>query len=244
MAAAAWASSHGWLMSERGARMAALDVNEEGLAQTAQGHERITAYRVDVSDFAEVDATARRIEDTLGPIHRVYNAAAIMPFGKALEHANAQVHRVMAINYGGLVNIAQATLPAMVRRGSGDFISFSSMSGIIPTLLTSAYNASKFAVSAYTEVLYHENRSSGVRFVCVCPPPVATPLLKQGYATVMPKTVEMMPPIQPVERSTRSRRRWRRASSGFFRQADSYRVYHASPVSESGVEQLSQDRGL
>ncbi|HNC69508.1 MAG TPA: SDR family NAD(P)-dependent oxidoreductase, partial [Pseudomonadales bacterium] len=72
------------LMSERGARVAALDVNEEGLAQTAQGHERITAYRVDVSDFAEVDATARRIEDTLGPIHRVYNAAAIMPFGKAL----------------------------------------------------------------------------------------------------------------------------------------------------------------
>ncbi|MCP5321782.1 MAG: SDR family oxidoreductase [Pseudomonadales bacterium] len=187
------------LMSERGARVAALDVNEAGLAQTAQGHERITTYRVDVSDFAEVDATARRIEDTLGPVHRVYNAAAIMPFGKALEHANAQVHRVMAINYGGLVNIAQATLPAMVRRGSGDFISFSSMSGIIPTLLTSAYNASKFAVSAYTEVLYHENRSSGVRFVCVCPPPVATPLLKQGYATVMPKTVEMMPPIQPAE---------------------------------------------
>ncbi|MCG3168575.1 MAG: 3-phenylpropionate-dihydrodiol/cinnamic acid-dihydrodiol dehydrogenase [Pseudomonadales bacterium] len=187
------------MMNERGARVAALDVNEEGLAQTAQGHERITTFRVDVTDFAGVDATVRRIEDTLGPIHRVYNAAAIMPFGRALEHANVQVHRVMAINYGGLVNIAQATLPAMVRRGSGDFISFSSMSGIIPTLLTSAYNASKFAVSAYTEVLYHENRASGVRFACVCPPPVATPLLKQGYATVMPRTVELMPPIQPSE---------------------------------------------
>lgn len=187
------------MMAERGARVAALDVNEDGLAQTARGSARISTFRVDITDFAEVDATARRIEDTFGPIHRVYNAAAIMPFGKALEHTNAQVHRVMAVNYGGLVNIAQATLPAMVRRGRGDFISFSSMSGIIPTLLTSAYNASKFAVSAYTEVLYHENRGSGVRFVCVCPPAVATPLLQQGYATVMPKTVEMIAPLQPVE---------------------------------------------
>lgn len=186
-------------MSERGARVAALDVSEEGLAQTAQGQDRISTFQVDITDFAAVDAIVRRIEDTLGPVHRVYNAAAIMPFGKALEQANAQVHRIMAINYGGLVNIAQATLPAMVRRGKGDFISFSSMTGIIPTLLTSAYTASKFAVSAFTEVLYHENRSSGVRFACVCPPAVATPLLQQGYATVMPKSVEMNAPIQPAE---------------------------------------------
>ena len=83
--------------------------------------------------------------------------------------------------------------------GAGDFVSFSSMSGIIPTLFTGAYNASKFAVSAFTEVLYHENIDSGVRFVCVCPPPVATPLLQQGWATVMPKTVSNMEPIAPLE---------------------------------------------
>ena len=122
-----------------------------------------------------------------------------MPLGKLLEQDNATVHRMMAINYGGLVNIAQAALPAMVRRGAGDFISFSSMAGIIPILMTGGYNASKFAVSAFTEVLWHENRASGVRFACVCPPPVATPLLAQGYATVMPKTIESMPPIEPRE---------------------------------------------
>lgn len=187
------------LMSQRGARVMALDVNEKGLADTAQNDPNIVTRRVDVTDFAAVSAAVGEAEDTLGPIHRVYNAAAIMPLGKLLDQDNATVHRIMAINYGGLVNVAQAALPAMVRRGRGDFVSFSSMAGIIPSLMTGAYNASKFAVSAFTEVLYHENRASGVRFCCVCPPAVATPLLEQGYATVMPKTIEMLTPIEPRE---------------------------------------------
>lgn len=187
------------LMSRRGARVLAFDVNEPGLAETAAGDAGIVTRRLDVTDFAAVDAAVRDAEASLGPVHRVYNAAAIMPLGKLLEQDNATVHRMMAINYGGLVNIAQAALPAMVRRGAGDFISFSSMAGIIPVLMTGGYNASKFAVSAFTEVLWHENRASGVRFACVCPPPVATPLLAQGYATVMPKTIETTPPIEPRE---------------------------------------------
>lgn len=187
------------MMARAGAQVAAFDVNEAGLAETAEGNAGIHARRVDVTDAAQVQAAVSEFEQSLGPVQRVYNAAAIMPFGKLIEQDNATIHRVMAINYGGLVNIAQATVPGMVRRGSGDFISFSSMSGIIPTLLTGAYNASKFAVSAFTEILYHENRDRGVRFACVCPPPVATPLLKQGWDTGMPKTVANMEPIAPAE---------------------------------------------
>jgi short-subunit dehydrogenase len=48
-------------------------------------------------------------------------------------------------------------------------------------------------------VLYHENRNKGVRFACVCPPPVATPLLQQGRDTVWPKLLDEAPPIEPDE---------------------------------------------
>jgi short-subunit dehydrogenase len=44
-------------------------------------------------------------------------------------------------------------------------------------------------------VLQHENRASGVRFACVCPPPVATPLLDQAKS--QPKILTQMPPISP-----------------------------------------------
>jgi short-subunit dehydrogenase len=83
----------------------------------------------------------------------------------------------------------------MLERGRGDLINFASIAGWGPTLHFGAYNAAKFAVVAFSEVLYHENRGRGVRVIAVCPPPVATPLLDQ--ATSKPKVLEMGEPISP-----------------------------------------------
>jgi len=139
----------------------------------------------------------KEVEADLGPIDRVYNAAAIMPTGLLLDQDLETQHRIMAINYGGVVNVAQATLPGMLERGRGDLVNFASMAGWLPVLYLGSYNASKFAVVAYTEVLYHENRGRGVRFACVCPPPVATPLLKQAEDNVWPKIFDESPAIDP-----------------------------------------------
>ena len=57
----------------------------------------------------------------------------------------------------------------------------------MPGLLMGAYASSKAAVQFYTEILYHENRNSGLRFCCVCPPSVKTALWQQAEATVVPK---------------------------------------------------------
>ncbi len=186
-------------LATQGAEVALFDVNEEGMAETAKGFDTVKAYRVDVSDTEQVHAAVAQVESELGPIDRVASAAAIMPFGRLLEQDPKLQLKLMAINYGGLVNIATAALPGMVQRGSGDFISFSSMSGIIPGLLMGGYCATKGAVQMYTEILYHENRDSGVRFCCVCPPPVATPLWNQAKDTVVPKLVEGSDPISPEE---------------------------------------------
>jgi short-subunit dehydrogenase len=122
-----------------------------------------------------------------------------MPYGKILDHDTANIIKVMDINYGGLVNITKATLPGMIDNGGGDFIVFSSMLGQMPVLMTGAYSASKFATSVFTEVLAHENQNKGVRFLCVCPPAVKTPLLQQAIDTVWPKILDENPPITPEE---------------------------------------------
>ncbi|MEZ5572148.1 MAG: SDR family NAD(P)-dependent oxidoreductase [Halioglobus sp.] len=173
-----------------GATVVLFDVNAAGMAETAESFDNIHSWTVDMTDFAAVCAAVKEVQDKLGPIERLYNCAAIMPFGKLVEQSNAIIHKQMAINYGGLVNITQAVLPGMLQRGRGDFVSFASMAGHIPMLLTGAYTASKFAVVAFTETLYHENLNSGVRFACVCPPAVATPLLQQGRDTAWPKMLE------------------------------------------------------
>ncbi len=176
--------------AEAGAQVAVLDVNDAGMAETVEGFDNIRAFNVDITSFEAVDACIKQVEAEMGPIDRVVNCAAIMPFGKLLEQDASVQHKLMDINYGGLVNISRAAVPGMVARGKGDFISFASMAGVTPGMMMGAYCATKAAVSMYNEVLYHENRDSGVRFANVCPPPVATPLLKQGMDTEWPKLMQ------------------------------------------------------
>ena len=178
-------------MAATGAQVAILDVNEAGMQETAAGHDNIHCYTVDITDYEAVEAAVRQFEAAHGPLDRVFNCAAIMPFGKLTEQAPGVTNKMMMINFGGLVCITRATLPGMLERGKGDFVSFASAAGLIPGLLMGGYNASKAAVATYTEVLYHENLDSGVRFACVCPPAVATPLLDQGKETAWPKLMEM-----------------------------------------------------
>jgi NAD(P)-dependent dehydrogenase (short-subunit alcohol dehydrogenase family) len=184
-------------LASAGAAVAALDVDEEGLRQTASGHESIRNWAIDVTNPQAVEAAVKQVEEELGPIERVYNAAAIMPTSLLLDQDRELIHRIMEINYGGTVNVTLATLPGMLERGRGDLINFASMAGWVPLLHFGAYNASKFAVVAFSEVLYHENRQRGVRIACVCPPPVATPLLEQAVSK--PRLLDETPPIQPGE---------------------------------------------
>jgi NAD(P)-dependent dehydrogenase (short-subunit alcohol dehydrogenase family) len=212
--------------SKSGATVAVLDVNEQGLVQTAAEHENIHGFNVDVTDMQAVNAVVERVASEMGPIDCVYNAAAIMPFGRLLEQEASVIHRLMAINYGGLVNITKATLPGMLERGRGDFVSFASMAGWVPILFVGAYNATKFAVVAFTEVLYHENRDRGVRFACVCPSVVDTPLLQQARDTVWPKALDSSPAVDPevvidaIEDALESGKFWvfpgKRAKQGYF----------------------------
>jgi NAD(P)-dependent dehydrogenase (short-subunit alcohol dehydrogenase family) len=183
-------------MADDGAKVAAVDINEVGLAETAAGREGIHTWRLDVTDNQAVLATVKEVEDRLGPITRVYNAAAIMPTGLLMEQDTETIVRIMEIDYNGVVHVAKAILPGMLERGRGDLINFASIAGWGPTLHFGAYNAAKFAVVAFSEVLHHENRGKGVRIIAVCPPPVNTPLLDQ--ATSKPKILEAAgKPIEP-----------------------------------------------
>jgi NAD(P)-dependent dehydrogenase (short-subunit alcohol dehydrogenase family) len=184
-------------LAGQGISVAALDVNTSGLADTAAGFDNILTIPADVTEPADIEQAVKLVEQDLGPIDRVYNAAAIFPTGRLLDQDTATIQRIMDINYGGVVNVTKLALPGMLERGSGDFINFASLAGWLPVMYLGAYNASKFAVVAFSEVLYHENRNRGVRFACVCPPPVRTPLLKQAEETVWPKIFDGMDLIEP-----------------------------------------------
>lgn len=180
---------------DAGWNVAAIDVNSAGLDLLGE-QPGLLKLTVDITDAAAVEEAVQRTERELGPIDRVINSAAIMPLGLLNDQSGAIIQKIMTINYGGLVNITKSVLPRMLQRRGGEFISFSSIAGHWPVMYMGAYNASKAAVATFTEVLYHENRDSGVKFACVCPPTVATPLLQQAKDTVWPKLMDVFPPIK------------------------------------------------
>jgi NAD(P)-dependent dehydrogenase (short-subunit alcohol dehydrogenase family) len=166
-------------LAARGHDVAALDVDEEGLQKTAAANPRIRPFVCDVTDTERVEKVVAEVEAELGPIDRTMAAAAIMPSGLIADMDTAAILKVMEIDYGGVVNVVKATLPGMLERRSGDQVIFASLMGHLPTMHLGAYCAAKFAVRAFAEILYHENRASGIRFACVSPPMVSTPLLSQ-----------------------------------------------------------------
>ena len=204
---------HASLLLQRGWRVAAVDV-DAAMLESLPGGDELLRLPVDVRDLAAVEAAVQCTEDRLGVITRVINCAAIMPLGAVLDTAPATVRRLFDINVMGLVNVSHATMPRMLARGSGEFVSFASLAGPVPILFMGPYGATKSAVISYTETMYQETRGRGVHVVCVCPPAVRTALLQQGRATRWPAFLDLLPPMTPervvaaVERALRDERFW------------------------------------
>lgn len=160
-----------------GARVAAVDRDAGGIERLDDEFGNVHAFVCDVTDTAAVeDLLARVVSDLAGP-DRVVNAAGILRTGSIEDMAADTILEVMAVNFGGTVNVVKAALPGMLERGRGDIVNFASLAGWIPAHGIAAYAASKHAVVAFTEVLAHEHLGTGLRVCCVCPPTVDTPLL-------------------------------------------------------------------
>jgi NAD(P)-dependent dehydrogenase (short-subunit alcohol dehydrogenase family) len=57
--------------AEQGYQVAALDVNEKGLLETAEHHQNIRTFNTDVTNYASVAEVVEETETRMGPIRRV-----------------------------------------------------------------------------------------------------------------------------------------------------------------------------
>ena len=102
------ALSEGW-------SVAALDVNTAGLDSLGESP-RLLKLTVDITDVDALETAVAQCEDTLGPIERLTNAAAIMPLGLLEDQPRELILKVMTINYGGLVNLTATAFRRMRER--------------------------------------------------------------------------------------------------------------------------------
>jgi len=173
------------LLAGRGAAVACLDVNADGLAETAAAiGERALPIPCDVTDLAAVEAAVSQAGADLGGLDAVANVAGVGDFtGDVAEIAPEEWARVLAINLTGPFHVSRAAIPHLRAAGGGAIVNVSSQFGLVGCLASPAYCASKAGLIGLTRAMAIDHTEEGIRVNCVCPGPVDTPMLAWTDAT-------------------------------------------------------------
>ena len=169
----------------RGARVAALDISEAGLTETATlaggMADRLSTHVANITDRAAVEALPAAIIEAHGQVVGIINCAGIIQsFVKVIDLDYAAIERVMNVNFWGVMHMVKAFLPHLVARPSAHIVNISSMGGFLPVPGQSVYGASKAAVKLLTEALNSELTDTNVRVTVVFPGAIATDISKNS----------------------------------------------------------------
>ena len=173
---------------ERGARVAAIDLRPDSLEHTAElagAEDRLTLHPIDVSDHDAVTRAFAEIVSAHGHLDGLLNVAGIIQkFVPLVELDLAEIEKVMAVNFWGVVYTTKAALPHLTTRPEACVINVSSMGGFTPVPGQTAYGASKAAVKLFTEGLYAEMRGTNVAVTIVFPGAIGTDIsVNSGVTT-------------------------------------------------------------
>lgn len=129
------------------------DIQEEALSRavaelTTEGH-RVDAFRVDVSDPAQVQASVREMEARGIAVDVLINNAGVIVGKPFVEHSLADITRTMEVNALAPMHLTRELLPGMVARGSGHVVNIASAAGMVSNPRMSVYCASKWAVTGW-----------------------------------------------------------------------------------------------
>jgi len=147
-----------------GMRLVIVDIAADRLAPAAEALRKAGAPEVmtsdcDVADRAAVDALRAEATDRFGGVDALLNNAAVQPGSDILDEAGTWA-RVLEVNLGGIVNVAQSFVPGMIARGRpGLVINTGSKQGITAPPGDPAYNVAKAGVKVFTEALEHHLRN-------------------------------------------------------------------------------------
>ncbi len=184
-----------------GASVAGCDLNAAALETTFAGFnapaDRVLTRAFDVRD---TEALTTFIDDAaadFGALDILVNNAGMGCFGRAEELSSKVWDKVMAVNLGAVFQASRAALPHL-RVSKGCIVNTASISGLFadPGLL--AYNVSKAGVVNLTRNMAVDHAREGIRVNCVCPGPVATPMLTPLLQN--PAVVEQYADLIPLQR--------------------------------------------
>ena len=153
-------------LSEAGYRIGIFDLGAERVAQTASEIDNAVGIEADVTSPEQIAAAFEAFGETPDLL---VNNAGIVRFG-AMEAQSVQDYiDVVNVNLLGSCFCAREIAPAMIERGSGHIINFTSINGIHPAPGVGMYGPTKAAMANMTQAMAIEWGPKGIRVTAIAP---------------------------------------------------------------------------
>jgi NADP-dependent 3-hydroxy acid dehydrogenase YdfG len=149
---------------------------EDLAARLRDGGPPVLTLDLDVTDEQACADAVAHTRDELGGLDVLVNNAGVMLLGTIVGADPEDWRRMISTNVLGLMYMTAAAIDGMVEQGSGDIVNISSVAGRVARRGSGVYNASKWAVNAFSESLRQEVTTRGVRVSLVEPGAVDTEL--------------------------------------------------------------------
>ena len=160
----------------QGARIHALDVDEEGLervvSEVRDGGGTASSGRLDIRDPAEVE---RGLSD-VPALDGLVCTPSINVRKRLLDYTEEELDRVLEVNLKGTFHVLRAAGRRMAEAGGGSIVVFSSIRSLTVEPGQSVYAATKAGIVQLARTLAAELGDEGVRVNAVAPGVVDTPL--------------------------------------------------------------------
>ncbi len=138
---------------------------------------------VDVASNEQVQAWAKRLLKSRGAPELVLNNAAVINRNAPLWKVSAkEFDGVIDINIKGVANVIRHFIPALVERGSGVVVNFSSGWGRSTDADVAPYCATKWAIEGLTQALAQE-LPAGVAAIALNPGVINTDMLQSCFGS-------------------------------------------------------------
>ena len=157
-----------------GARVSAVDLNAEGLAETAEQSDRIEARVCDLADGAAIRAMVETAIAAQGPVRVLVNNAGVdrrIPFD---EQTEAQWRWMLSVNLDHHAILSGLVAPGMERAGGGAIVNLSSTAWMKLAGNLTAYHTAKAGIVGLTRGLARDLGPRGIRANAIAPGRVVT----------------------------------------------------------------------
>ena len=155
---------------ERGESVAATARDTASLEDLADRFgDRLLPLQLDVTDRDAVQAAVAAAHERFGRLDVVVNNAGYGQFGMIEEISEAEARAQFETNVYGALWVTQAVLPYLRAQGSGHILQVSSIGGISAFPNIGIYNASKWALEAFSQSLAQEVAGFGIKVTIIEP---------------------------------------------------------------------------